>query len=118
MNYLFFQDGWSVIQNDGVPPENALELSNLQLEEINNALSERKKIIQTENGYSILDRSIEDYWSEFRSKRNSLLLSTDWTQVEDAPVNKGEWRNYRQQLRDLPENTEDPLNPIWPTPPQ
>lgn len=118
MNYLFFQDGWPIIQTGGLPPENALELTNQQLEEINNALSERKRIIQTENGYSILDRPIEDYWLELRNRRNSLLLSTDWTQLEDAPVNKEEWAIYRQELRDLPENTQDPTNPIWPTHPE
>jgi hypothetical protein len=53
----------------------------------------------------------------FRQKRNNLLQQSDWTQVPDAPVDQAAWATYRQQLRDLPENV-DPLNPIWPTPPQ
>ena len=28
---------------------------------------------------------------------------------------KNAWATYRNQLRDLPENTVDPLNPIWPS---
>ena len=54
---------------------------------------------------------------ELRSTRNLLLKSSDWTQVADAPVDKVAWATYRQQLRDLPEGTEDPQTPTWPTPP-
>lgn len=52
-----------------------------------------------------------------RNERNILLMQSDWTQVEDAPVDKAAWAEYRQALRDLPENTIDPENPVWPTPP-
>ena len=56
-------------------------------------------------------------WSDLTLNRNELLQSSDWTQVPDAPVDKGAWATYRQSLRDLPENTEDPRNPVWPTRP-
>jgi len=55
---------------------------------------------------------------ELRSTRNLLLKSSDWTQVPDAPVDQAAWATYRQQLRDLPNNTEDPANPTWPTKPE
>lgn len=55
---------------------------------------------------------------ELRSTRNLLLKSSDWTQVPDAPVDQAAWATYRQQLRDLPNNTEDPANPAWPTKPE
>jgi len=45
--------------------------------------------------------------SDIRNKRMSLLLSSDWTQVSDAPLsveNKALWITYRQDLRDLPED--------------
>lgn len=54
---------------------------------------------------------------ELRSQRDLLLKSSDWTQVSDAPVDQAAWATYRQQLRDLPENTTDPASPIWPTAP-
>lgn len=63
-------------------------------------------------------RPPEELWAELRMKRDHLLRESDWTQVADAPVNKPAWASYRQALRDLPENTEDPANPIWPTPPE
>ncbi len=56
-------------------------------------------------------------WSDLTFNRNELLQSSDWTQVSDAPVDHAAWATYRQELRDLPENTEDPRNPVWPTRP-
>ena len=52
-----------------------------------------------------------------RTRRNQLLTESDWTQSRDVFLsNDEEWKNYRQQLRDLPKNT-DPMNPVWPTKP-
>jgi hypothetical protein len=41
--------------------------------------------------------------------------------MADAPLTEPQrkaYAAYRQQLRDLPENTEDLLNPIWPAEPK
>ena len=52
-----------------------------------------------------------------RTRRNELLTESDWTQSRDILLsNDEEWKTYRQQLRDLPKNT-DPMNPVWPTKP-
>jgi hypothetical protein len=56
-------------------------------------------------------------WFNFRGNRNYLLSECDWTQVPDAPVDAAAWATYRQQLRDLPANTTDPRNVVWPEPP-
>ena len=53
-----------------------------------------------------------------RAERDRLLAASDWTQVPDSPVDSAAWAEYRQALRDLPENTIDPENPVWPTPPE
>lgn len=58
----------------------------------------------------------EDYF--IKHKRNSLLASSDWTQVPDAPVDQAAWQVYRQALRDITEQEGFPLNIIWPQPPQ
>ena len=60
---------------------------------------------------------LAEAWEYLRSDRNRLLSGSDWTQVADAPVDKAAWAAYRQELRDLPANTTDPLNPVWPVPP-
>ncbi len=61
------------------------------------------------------------YEEEFiRWKRNTLLSGSDWTHLTDSPLSsekKAEWAVYRQALRDLPENTNDFNNVIWPIPP-
>ena len=58
---------------------------------------------------------------ELRTKRNTLLAQTDYVATIDyphaTPEKKQEWLDYRQALRDLPDNTEDPANPVWPTAP-
>ena len=66
----------------------------------------------------IEQKEINKAWVELRKIRSGLLSESDWTQVPDAPVDQQAWAEYRQALRDLPANTEDPRNPVWPTPPQ
>jgi hypothetical protein len=53
-------------------------------------------------------------------KRQKLLYSTDWTQLPNGPFNQQQqeaWAVYRQQLRDIPEQSGYPFNVVWPTPP-
>jgi hypothetical protein len=67
-----------------------------------------------------LREASRDYWKEFRNERNRKLIECDWTQLSDSPITKQkkqEWAVYRQGLRDLPENTNDPKNPEWPSTP-
>jgi hypothetical protein len=45
----------------------------------------------------------EQKWEQIRNWRNVELSQTDWTQLIDSPVDKSAWANYRQALRDLPE---------------
>ena len=58
---------------------------------------------------------------QLRKNRDVLLQKCDWVLVPDTPLSQekiDEWKVYRQALRDLPTNTEDPENPNWPTPPK
>lgn len=62
--------------------------------------------------------------SNVRERRNGLLASCDWTQLEDyAGSNKSAWADYRKALRDVtkqpnfPETVEWPLDPITPVSP-
>jgi hypothetical protein len=49
----------------------------------------------------------ELFLMRLRHWRNTELARTDWTQIEDAPVNKAAWASYRQSLRDLPSSNSD-----------
>ena len=51
-----------------------------------------------------------------RQQRNRLIAETDYLALSDATLTD-EMSTYRQALRDLPANTTDPANPVWPTKP-
>jgi hypothetical protein len=69
-----------------------------------------------------------DYWEELRFLRNQKLSECDWTQILDVTLTEEQkiaWQTYRQVLRDLPANTEDPkplvldpTHPDWPISPE
>jgi hypothetical protein len=54
--------------------------------------------------------TIPDEWilERLRNWRNAELIKSDWTQLEDAPIDKSAWATYRQALRDLPASNVDP----------
>ncbi len=52
-----------------------------------------------------------------RDDRNKRLSSSDWTQVNDAPVDKEAWAAYRQALRDVPSQEGFPWEINWPVEP-
>jgi hypothetical protein len=53
---------------------------------------------------------------QLRVERNQLLAETDYLALADSTLTD-EMRDYRQALRDLPANTVDPANPVWPVKP-
>jgi hypothetical protein len=57
------------------------------------------------------------YFERLRLWRNAQLKASDWTQVEDAPVDKAAWATYREALRNLPAQSADPTKLIFPTTP-
>ena len=60
-------------------------------------------------------------WKELRTERNKRIAQTDYLFTSDYPHATEEvkqaWLDYRQALRDLPANTEDPSDPVWPQEP-
>ena len=59
--------------------------------------------------------------NELRIERNKRIALTDYLFTSDfphpSPEAKQAWLDYRQALRDLPANTADPENPVWPQAP-
>ena len=55
-------------------------------------------------------------WKRLRRDRDRLLTESDWMVSSDRTAT-AEQLAYRQALRDLPANTTDPENPVWPTKP-
>ena len=58
-------------------------------------------------------------WEEIRGKRNALLSESDWAIMEDAnpKPSKQAWLDYRQALRNIPQNFTNPEDVIWPQKP-
>lgn len=57
---------------------------------------------------------------QIRDERNQLLSSSDWTQLNDTPLDntaKVAWTSYRQALRDVPSQPGFPQNVVWPVKP-
>lgn len=45
----------------------------------------------------------DEWWLErMRTQRDTLLAACDWTQTNDAPIDRAAWAAYRQALRDFP----------------
>jgi|SaaInlV_150m_DNA_4_1039716.scaffolds.fasta_scaffold00031_103 hypothetical protein len=59
-------------------------------------------------------QSLEDIATEaLRAERNKLLAATDFYALTDVTMSP-EMTTYRQALRDLPANTVDVFNPVYP----
>jgi hypothetical protein len=61
-----------------------------------------------------------DVLATVRQQRNFRLSMSDWTQLPDAPMSielKEKYKIYRQELRDLIDDTLDPYNFSWPLEP-
>ena len=69
------------------------------------------------------NRNIDFEWSVIRNNRDRLLKESDYTQLPDVQSSmtankKTEWINYRQQLRDITQQSGYPFNVVWPTQPE
>ena len=59
----------------------------------------------------------EQLAAQVRGERDRLLANSDWTQVPDAPVDSTAWADYRQALRDVPQQAGFPNDVTWPEQP-
>tara|TARA_Y100000401_G_scaffold21164_1_gene14163 strand:+ start:2025 stop:2378 length:354 start_codon:yes stop_codon:yes gene_type:complete len=62
------------------------------------------------------EQKTEAAWVNLRLFRDSKLRQTDWMALSDVTMSDA-WKKYRQDLRDLPANTANPMNITWPTQP-
>ncbi len=87
------------------------------------------KHVVSEAGYSPspfygskLDKETETFvqvgLGEVRKIRNSLLIESDWRATVDYPgADKDDWLEYRQKLRDLPQDYPDMVGLTFPSEP-
>lgn len=68
-----------------------------------------------------MDKQAIKKWNNIRSNRNALLAQTDWCVLPDAPFTPEQIeviKTYRQNLRDLTKNYENPDDVIFPDVPE
>jgi hypothetical protein len=89
------------------------------LEPIGNAPSEWHKY-HFESNQWVQNKPIEATETEIKSERKKLLTDSDWTQIPNNPLTSEQqaaWATYRQQLRDVPQQSGYPFNVVWPVAP-
>ena len=55
-------------------------------------------------------------WIAIRLERDRRLQITDWRASSDLTLSDA-WKNYRNELRQIPQTQTDPYNIAWPTEP-
>jgi len=72
------------------------------------------------HGDEVVDEGEHDVtWTQVRKQRNAELRDTDWRAGKDVVLSTA-WREFRQELRDLPQNSDSANDAAdsWPTPPE
>jgi hypothetical protein len=86
-------------------------------------LTHRIKKVMERNGdtfsyrYDVLELPLETAQKNVRNKRTSLLTQSDWIvpfYLEKGQPVPQEWVDYRQALRDVPDQTGFPYDVQWP----
>jgi len=66
-------------------------------------------------GWNLELKAEETVAADVRNKRNAKLFDSDWTQLMDIPESvRIPWAQYRQALRDVPQQEGFPQNVVWP----
>lgn len=89
-----------------------------------NGCSYNADLSRWETAWTIRDKTAEEIQADadtrafdIRNERNRRLAHCDWTQLPDSPVNTATWATYRQELRDITEQTTFPDQVTWPVEP-
>lgn len=79
----------------------------------------RTVVICDHEGNIISQTALDVDWITLRTERNQELQNTDWRAVTDRTMSQA-WKDYRQALRDLPQQFESANEAAdnWPTPPE
>ena len=71
------------------------------------------------SGRTLIEEGTHDVtWAQVRKQRNAELRHTDWRAVKDRTMSQA-WKDYRQALRDLPQeyDTANDAADNWPVMP-
>ena len=117
--YIFKQDG-TLRYSCSLPPSDVTDQDTLVESDIEDSEDNVFTLVDGEIVATPFDPASHDYsdahWGVLREERNRRLAETDYLALPDVTMSE-EMRTYRQALRDLPANTTDPANPVWPVKP-
>lgn len=108
------QEKTFVADKEYIPPGEAPPVTFLQ---------EKAEIVFEETDTQIIERwvvtplTLEEKESYSRTHRDLLLRQSDSMMLSDSPSVPVEWLEYRQALRDVPQQVEFPLTIVWPEEP-
>lgn len=69
---------------------------------------------------ALTQEELDETADDVRDQRNTKLDDSDWTQIADSPLSDADktlWQTYRQELRDITDQTGFPTDVTWPTEP-
>lgn len=132
----------SVLQSGGrfqIQSGEPVILSETKIKVYSKADKSEKEISENEyvpEGYTVTEPDEFQYWDgekwktddeekfqvlseRVRSERDAKLAASDWSVLPDSQVeNIAEWKEYRQKLRNMPDQEGFPENVEWPLEPQ
>jgi len=75
------------------------------------------QMVGMERWLEYMDKQTQDKWNNIKSNRNGLLALSDWTQLPDVeltPELVAQMKTYRQKLRDITKDFENPDDVVFP----
>lgn len=101
-------------------PEGSIEITPAE----HSSLLERQgagfEIVVRDGRVTTVARVQEITWQNIRDSRDRKLRDSDWTQLNDSPMNdllKQQWATYRTALRNITEAFPNPSAVVWPKAP-
>jgi hypothetical protein len=127
--YLFQNEGWKVVNDDGGPTAN-LQHKKRNSPDLWEDIDERNVRVTytlTDFTQDEINKYTEQKWARLRGKRDFLLFDTDWIvtrAMEENLTVSSEVTSYRQQLRNFTSTIENILefdlddDTSWPIKPE
>lgn len=117
--YLLNNEGWKLLVDNPPTYDNLLEVLEKNDQSLWNETETQVEVtytIRNKTEQEIIDQK-STKWVEIRQERNKKLAKLDHIigiAFENGLTLSDKFKQYRQALRDLPENFDDPFNITWP----
>ena len=112
MNYIIYNESGDILRTGRCKPQDfkhQVKDGEYIIEGVADTLLDRvvDGVVKKKTKAKISKIKNERAMAEVRLRRDAMLSQTDWTQMPDSPLSdemKNRYKQYRQALRDLPQN--------------